>query len=183
MESWPRVSTILKILDDSYGSVPAEVLAVAAERGERLHRLCLTYLAACGGLCEFDESTVQGEDRLAFITFVDWVVAHKVVPLAIEQEDVCTEHQYRGTPDGMVLYGPKQIPTLIDLKFTATIIRINRVQIQVYGKLDLFKGCKQKMLVHITPKDGCLKQETVKPNPRDVAAFLNALSLYRWRQV
>ena len=179
--AWPRVSAILRILDDAYADVPQGVLAAAAERGERLHRLCLSYLASLDGLCA-KPSEIHADDAAAYLTFVRWVEVNQVKPVAIEQESVCMDHQYRGTPDALVLYGPKQILTLPDLKFTRTILRINRVQVQAYRKLELYKDAKQMMLVHITPKDGQLKQETIKDDPRDWAGFLNARSVLRWRQ-
>lgn len=181
--TWPRVSTILKVLDpDTYNGVPSGVLATAAERGERLHRLCLTYLAGRKVWFEHERPVVDEVDRPAYEAFVRWCDHHDVEDIAIEQDDVCTKHQYRGTPDALVMFGPKQIPTLIDLKFTASILRINRIQVQAYHKLDLYTDAKQMMIVHITPKDGHLKQETIKHDPRDWAAFLNALSVWKWRQ-
>src|SRR5574338_1011122 len=125
----PRVSTILRVLDDSYSGVPASVMEKASSRGERLHRLCLTYLASLDGLCGKPEE-VSSEDRPAYLAFVEWCEMHKVKPIAVEQESSSTEHHYRGTPDALVSYGQKRVPKLIDLKFTASILRINRVQIQ-----------------------------------------------------
>jgi len=180
--AWPRVSTILKIVDDAYGTVPGNVLALAAERGERLHRLCLSYLASLDGLCE-KPSEIQADDAAAYLSFVQWAEAHKVMPIAIEEPSVCTKHQYRGTPDALVSLGAMKTPVLIDLKFTAAIQRTNRVQVQAYRNLDLYKEAKQLMLIHIMPKDGKLKQEKIQPDPRDWAVFLNALSIYRWRHV
>lgn len=182
MKDWPRVSTILKVLDDSYASVPTGVLAAAAERGERLHRLCLTYLASLDDLCEKPQE-IRVEDQPTYLAFVEWCELHKVKPIAVEQESVSTQHQYRGTPDALVKYGPKQVPKLIDLKFTASILRINHVQIQAYRALDLYGDAEGCLLIHINPKDGKLKQETVKPATRDFIAFLHALNVWRWRQV
>lgn len=181
MSRYPRVSTILKILDDHYGAVPDGLLAKASERGERLHRLCLSYLASLDGLCG-EPSEIRSEDAAAYFSFRQWVERSQVKPIAIEESSVSTLHQYQGTPDALVMYGPDQIPTLIDLKFTASILRINRVQVQAYHKLDLYAEAKQLMLIHIAPKDGALKQETLKQDARDFAAFLNALSVWRWRQ-
>lgn len=180
--AWPRVSTILRILDDTYATVPPGVLVVAAERGERLHRLCLSYLASLDGLCE-QPSEIRAEDASSYLAFVQWVDAQKVTPIAIEESSCCTQHQYRGTPDALVSIGLKQVVTLIDLKFTESIQRTNKVQVQAYQKMDLYKDAKQMMLIHITPKDGKLKQDTINQDPRDWAAFMNALSIYRWRHV
>lgn len=174
----PRVSTILRVLDDAYEGVPSAVLAVAAERGTALHRLCLSYMASMGGLCE--EPTVKPAYRCAYAAFLAWVKAHDVTPLAIEQPSISTKHQYRGTPDALVLCGT--VPTLIDLKFTAAIMRINTIQIQAYRRLDLYAEAKKAVLVHISPVTGETQAHTVPNNPRDWSAFLNALSVWRWRQ-
>lgn len=180
-EHWPRVSTILKVLNDAYGEVPEAVLATAAERGERLHRLCLSYLASLDGLCEAP-SQIPADEAAAYVSFVQWVKANQVTPLAVEQESSCSAHRYRGTPDALVEFGPKRLLALIDLKFTASILRVNRVQVQAYQQLDLYKDAKHMLLIHIAPKDGHLTQETIRRDARDFAAFLNALSVWRWRQ-
>lgn len=181
MQRYPRVSTILRILDDHYAGVPDGPLAHAAARGERMHRLCLSYLASLDGLCA-EPTEILAEDAAAYCLFRQWVERRQVRPIAIEEQSVCTLHQYQGTPDALVGYGPNQIPTLIDLKFTASILRINRVQIQAYHRLDLYADAKQMMLIHIAPKDGKMEPETINPDARDWAAFMNALSVWRWRQ-
>ncbi len=180
MQRYPRVSTILRILDDAYAGVPEGALAQAAARGERLHRLCLSYLASLDGMCE-QPTEIRAEDAAAYCSFREWVEMGHIKPIAIEESSASTMHQYQGTPDALVLWGPQEIPTLIDLKFTASILRLNRVQVQAYHKLDLYADAKQMMLVHIHPSDGKLKQEFIKHDARDWAAFLNALSIWRWR--
>lgn len=178
-DNWPRVSTILRVLDDSYAGVPEAALRAAAERGEALHKLCLSYLAAMAGLCE-EPRDVPPVYAAAFSAFVNWCREAKPEPLAVEQYGRCTAHHYGGTPDALVSIGGKE--TLIDLKFTASILRINRVQVQAYRRLDEYKGATRTMLVHIGPVDGDLKVHTIPNNPQDWAAFLNALSVWKWRQ-
>ena len=177
-ESFPRVSTILRVLDDAYAGVPPAVLEAAAARGTALHRLCLSYLASMDGLCE--EPIVTPAYRCAYAAFQAWVKAHDVTPLAIEHPSISTKYQYRGTPDALVLCGT--VPTVIDLKFTASILRINRVQVQAYRRLDLYAEAKKTVLVHINPVTGETQAQTIPNNARDWAAFLNALSVWRWRQ-
>lgn len=180
-DNWPRVSDVLKVLDHTYGNVPAHVLTNAAERGERLHRLCLSALASLDGLCSMP-TNILTSDMNAFDAFRQWVEIHRIEPIAVEQSSICRLHRYRGTPDALVKYGSAGIPTLIDLKFTASILPINRVQIQAYGKLDLYEEAKQLLLLHIDPITGHLRKIIVKHNSRDWAAFQNALSVWRWRQ-
>ena len=173
-----RVSSVLRVLDDAYAGVPQSALDMAAERGEALHRLCLTYLASLDGV---HEAPVPTPDYVpAYTAFVDWVTTNGVLNVAIEQVSQNVKHGYCGTPDAMVIY--KGAYTIIDLKFTASILRINRVQIQAYRKLDDYREATNALLLHIDPRAGHLKQETVKNNPRDWSAFLNALSVLKWRQ-
>lgn len=177
--NWPRVSTILRVLDDAYAGVPQAALDKAAERGDALHKLCLSYLAAQAGLCEAPE-TVQPEYQAAYGAFTAWAWALGVEPIAVEQRGSCTAHRYVGTPDAVVLIGG--VETLLDLKFTASILRINRVQVQAYRRLDEYKSAKRTLLVHIGPVSGDLKTHTIANNPHDWAAFMNALSVWKWRQ-
>ncbi len=177
----PRVSTILKVLDDAYEGVPQHALDKAAERGEALHRLCLTYLAALGGMCPLP-TIIPDAHALAFNAFTKWCADNKVEPLAVEQEGVNTLNGFIGHPDALILFGPDRILVLIDLKFTAALLRINKVQVQAYWRMDLYKDAKRVMLVHIKPLTGELKVHNIKKNPSDWCAFLNALSVWKWRQ-
>lgn len=178
---YPRVSTVLRVLDDSYADIPEAVLARAAERGEKLHRLCLSYLASLAGLCA-KPAAIPDEFNRAYLAFVQWVAENHVEPIAVEQEAVCSQHRYRGTPDALVLFGAHKVLAILDLKFTAAILRINRVQIQAYWRLDEYKTADRVMLLHINPTNGDLKPHKIPKNPHDWAGFLNALSVWRWRQ-
>lgn len=180
----PRVSTILKVLDDAYEGVPQASLEAAAERGEALHRLCLSYLASLGGLClaPHQISAIPDAYLPAYTSFVQWCQANQVEPVAVEQQSESKKYGFTGTPDALILFGPHKLERLLDLKFTATILRINKVQIQAYWKLDLYKDAEHVMLLHIKPLTGELKPHKIAKNPHDWAAFLNALSIWRWRQ-
>lgn len=172
-----HVSHVLRVLDDAYAGVPVAAMEAAVERGTQLHRLCLTYLASLDGV---HEAPIPTPDYVpAYTAFVEWVTSNGVLSVAIEQVSQNDKHGYCGTPDALVIY--QGAYTLIDLKFTASILRINRVQIQAYRRLDDYKEATQALLLHINPVTGHLKQETVKNNPRDWAAFLNALSILKWR--
>jgi hypothetical protein len=176
----PRVSTILRILDDAYNGVPQAALDHAAKRGEALHRLCLSYLASTVAMC--DPPIPTPSYLKAYESFQRWVKEHDVYPIAIEQESQNTKYGYRGRPDGLIQYGADRVLTIFDPKFTAAILRINRVQVQAYWRLDLYQEAKQAMLLHIHPVTGELTQHTIKKSPHDWAGFLNALSVWRWRQ-
>lgn len=179
-ENLPRVSTILRVLDDAYKGVPQAALDHATARGEALHRLCLSYLASTVAMC--DPPIPTPAYSKAYEAFQRWVKEHQVYPIAIEQESESKKYGYTGRPDGLVEYGHDRTLTIIDPKFTASILRINRVQVQAYWRLDLYKDAKQVLLLHINPLTGDLMQHNIKKSPHDWAAFLNALSVWRWRQ-
>lgn len=176
----PRVSTILRIMDDAYAGVPQAALAVASERGQTLHRLCLTYLAGRSVWFPHERPEVPGEFSLAYNSFVQWCEREAVEDVAIEESSSSVKYGYCGTPDALVLIQGEEV--LIDLKFTASILKINKVQVQAYRKLDLYKTAKKAILLHIHPVTGALKAHPVPNNPHDWAAFLNALALWKWRQ-
>ena len=174
----PRVSTILRILDDAYLGVPQEALDVAAARGSELHRLCEQYLDS---LADLDEAPTPTPPYVnAYEGFTSWCTLNGVIRMATEQPSVNGKYGYRGTPDALVILGGKC--TVLEFKFTASILRINKVQIQAYRKLDLYHEATQSMLLHINPTTGETKAHLVPNNPHDWAAFLNALSVWKWRQ-
>lgn len=175
----PRVSTILKILDsDSYLGVPQAALEKAAERGTQLHQVCLTYLASLDGVHEAPAVDIQYQRP--YQAFVKWCHDAAVLVVAIEERSTSKKYGFTGTPDALVIVRGEEL--LIDLKFTATVLRINRVQIQAYLRLDEYKTAKGAALLHINPVTGDMKVFNVKKNPSDWAAFLNGLSIWRWRQ-
>lgn len=179
----PRVTEVLRILDDSYAGVPQHAMEAAAERGELLHRLCLSYLASLDGLCEAPSvDTIPTEYRQAYLAFAQWCTANQVEPVAVEQPSISTLHRFAGTPDALVLFGPHRLLVIIDLKFTASILRTNKVQVQAYWRLDLYKDAARAMLLHISPLSGELKPHNIPKTTHDWAGFLNALSVWRWRQ-
>ena len=174
----PRVSTILRVLDDAYQGVPQAALDKAAERGTQLHRLCLTYLASLDGVHE--EPAVGPAYEPAYTAFVKWCNDNAVLVVAVEERSQNTQFGFTGTPDALVIIQGEEV--LIDLKFTSSILRINEVQIRAYWKLDHYKEAKRAQLIHIGPVTGELKVRNIRRHSADWAAFLNALSVWKWRQ-
>lgn len=181
MKLLPRVSEILSILDNTYDAVPHRTLKTAAERGTALHALCTQHLASMIGLC-WKPAEIEAEYSAAYLGFLEWVEAKRVQPIVVEQQGINIDDGYTGTPDALVRYGDESAQILVDLKFTASIIRRNFVQVQAYGRLDAYRQATRWTLVHIDPLSGRWREIPVIPNPRDWIAFKSAISIYYWRQ-
>lgn len=176
----PRVSAIIKILHDPYQGMPPEVLEQAAERGHRLHWLCLSYLASLDGLCD-KPTEILAEDVAPYAAFAEWTTMHQVSPILVETPEEQATYGYRGTPDALVRYGARKVETLIDLKFTAAVLPTHRVQLQAYWRLPSYGMAKQARLIHIDPTSGVLQDIRIYPNDQDWAAFVGALHVHSWR--
>lgn len=182
-DTLPRVSDVLTVLDpEAYGSVPQHVLDVAAERGQALHRLACQYLASLMGRCSAP-TEIPAEYVAAYDGVLEWVRERQIVPTAVEQEGENLRYGFIGHPDLLCLYGPKQIETLIDLKFTAAILRINHVQVRAYWELDGFTSARQAFLVHVDHETGRWTdtKNRVSKTGSEWPAFMSALQVQKWR--
>ena len=175
----PRVTAILRIMEDAYGDVPSDALQRAADRGTALHGICCQHLAAMMDLCQLP--TIENPDyERHYAGFLEWVTKRSITPYLVEQLSVNEEEGYIGTPDALVQYGTGEL-VVVDMKFTASIIRLNRVQIQAYHKLAGYTRAQKLILLHINPTSGEWEEIEVKPNPRDWCAFKCAISINQWR--
>ena len=181
--NFPRVTEICRILDpDAYASVPAATLAAAADRGQRLHQLACIHLSSMLHLCD-PPSEIDAADVAAYDTLCGWIKDYEVSPLLVERTVVCNGHHYQGTPDALVeltLRG-KRRRAVVDFKFTAAILPINRVQLCAYWRLPEYTTAAEAMLIHIQPDDGKLKIVRLMFGGPEWPAFLSALNIYHWR--
>ena len=175
----PRVTAILRIMEDAYGDVPSDALQRAADRGTALHGICCQHLAAMMDLCPV-QAVEDPDYARPYAGFLEWIEKRQVKPWLVEEYSVNEKDCYCGTPDALVRYGTGEL-VLIDAKFTSALIRLNRVQIQAYRKLEGYARAQKLILLHIDPTTGEWKEHEVKPNPRDWCAFKCAISINQWR--
>ena len=180
-DNLPRVSTILKLIDDSYSCVPAHVLDFAAQRGTELHRLCLQHLASMIGLCSIPDD-IPAEYSQVYLGFLEWIEKKKVIPELIEEQSSNKTYGFRGTPDLLCRTGSKGELVLPDLKFTDKILPMNKVQIRAYWELDGYRDAKKACLVHIDWKTGkWTEHHLYKNGGGEWPVFLSGLQIWRWR--
>lgn len=180
------VTQVRKVAYDSYAGIPESVLEPARVRGTILHRRFFFAMASLEGLCEYPavhyglEGYCQSMDR--------WIEKRKPTRIKLESSSCCPRYGYAGTPDallefGMPVTGKKMAPRLVlmDLK-TGAPTRTDAMQLVSYSHMDEY-GAKELLDLYLDADGGEAKEQFVTKGQRGTewAAFLNALSLLRWR--
>lgn len=171
------VSQIRKAMFESYSGVPKDVLDAAAQRGTALHRYFFFVLASRAGHCEYPQSLVGLE---GFCSAIDrWASDRRIEPVLLERSSLCRKHGYAGTPDALVLSGPRKILTLVDLKSGSPVVT-ESIQLLLYKNMEGYEKAKRLICLHIDDSGGYREIET-KHDPRAWAAALCAIGILRWR--
>lgn len=172
------VSEVRRCLHDTYAGIPEAMLAPARDRGTRLHARFWRVLAARMGYIPHPAVIPELE---GFCLAMDaWAEQIKAQPVLLEHKSVNQKLGYAGTCDAQILYGPKEILTLVDLK-TGGRTSTDTCQMLAYNEM---VGLKSSALMDLyIQDDGTYKEVfvTAKDKTRDWPAFLNALSVLRWR--
>lgn len=179
------VSQVRKRMWDGFSRVPAEVLAESQLRGRRLHVRFALALGAQIGICPYPE--VLPEYPGFCKSMDDWIEKHKVKPRKIEESSMNAKLGIGGTPDGEILYGPREILVLADWK-TGQETCTDGVQLDANATLDGYTKAEKKLDLYLDKFGGLAREVWRTPQPADWAAFLQALqalkcdeNLARWR--
>ena len=177
----PRVSDVLRLIDATYNEVPEELLALAAERGRKLHEFVLSYFASLlGDWPGLNIEEIPPEYRLCYKGAVDWSKKNKVEPILVEARSINTELGFSGQPDLFAFKGPRAIKTLFDLKFTNMILTVNKVQLRAYKELPLYQDAEDMEIVKVNWKTGEVKSRRLYENGTgDWSAFMLGLTKLR----
>jgi hypothetical protein len=168
----PGVTQILEPLS-GYMGVPDWQLAIAADRGSYVHKMCELYNY---GTLEEYEPEYQG--------YLDaWV---RFVSESGFEVELCEhrvyhpKHVYAGTLDYTGYLGKKR--GVLDVKATATLMPAVGPQTSAYAEALKASGEKVdfRMVVLLKP-DGTYKAPPLT-NRRDFATFTSCLNIMRWRE-
>jgi hypothetical protein len=173
------VTQIRKVAYDHYAGIPMERLKEARIRGALLHRRFFFVIAARGGLCAHPPPITR---YAGFCTSMDdWVEKHLVKPVKLEHKSLNRRYGYAGQADGQVLYGPTALLTLMDLKTGEETIT-DPLQLVAYNNMEDLKS-RALLDLYLDKDGGPARERWIKPGEQGVewSAFLNALSLLRWR--
>lgn len=179
-DDYVRVSTILKIIDNSYQDIPETVMEIARQRGTDLHGLSLQYFASTLGLAE-PPLVVPDMYQQAYEGVLRWAHDEQFRAHLVEQRGYNHTFRYRGDPDIYGTIGASQKTVLVDLKFTAQMMPIAKVQVRAYHELEGYTHAEKMMVLHVPWETGKYRQHWVYKNGGEWGTFFNGLSIYQWR--
>lgn len=175
------VTQVRKVAFDSYAGIPESVLEPARVRGTLLHKRMFFCFASLEGLCPYP-AVLAGLE--GYCTSMDlWVEKRKPTRDKLESASFNDRYGYAGTPDALlnIYLNKKWRKVLFDLK-TGAPVRTDPMQLCAYEHMDGYRT-DELMDVYLDADGGDAKEQFVTKGQRatEWAAFLNALSLLRWR--
>ncbi len=175
------VSEVRKVAFDSYVGIPESVLEPARVRGTLLHKRMFFCFAALEGLCAYPSVLVGLEGYCQSMD--QWIEKRKPTRGKLETASCNERYGYAGTPDALlnIYLNKKWRKVLFDLK-TGSPVRTDAMQLVSYSYMDGYKA-DELLDVYLDADGGEAKEQFVTKGNRAVewSAFLNALSLLRWR--
>lgn len=174
----PSVTEVLSVYQD-FSAVSSERLQVAANRGTEVHRICAAIAKGLWWASEIPEGQrgyIQSFERW-FDVAVDQVIF-------VEERLDCTCYGYYGHPDLIAVLRGDLGATVIDLKTPITEGAVWRGQVAAYRHLAECSGLglpiERQVSLMLSPKGKSAKFKEYTANKEDLAAFLAALTAYRY---
>lgn len=181
--------------EEPYG--PKALMTQHIQEGNGCHAVCLDWLA-CGydtpleavmpvtpGDYPNPSLWIAVMER-AWMAFRDFARDYEVEPIAIEQPCTAPAYGLMGHPDLVcwMKWKGRRIKAVIDLKFTAGIIKTHYVQVRCYGKMKELSDVNMGLIWQCDRATGKWKPEPVLLNGGldDVVAVSCAAVLWRWGQ-
>lgn len=179
------VTQVRRVALDSYAGIPESVLEPARVRGTILHKRFFFAMASLEGLCPYPavfpqyEGYCQSMDR--------WIEKRKPKRVKLEMASCNERYGYAGTPDALLNiyigkgFCKKWRTVLFDLK-TGSPVKTDSMQLCAYEHMEGYKA-DELMDLYLDADGGEAREQFVTKGQRGTewAAFLNALSLLRWR--
>ena len=171
------VSQVLDVLDPhAFEDVEYELLEGASYRGARIHHIFSKLLASQIGIWT-KEIECPEQFRGYVRSLVRWIQENQVKPRKIEQASHDPLWPVAGRPDCEILYGPRMLEVLVDLKTGKGVRRAHRVQLQAYRRMKGYSHLTRMMTLYAQQDGSKAKEEWCERNPHDEAWFLNAVNV------
>lgn len=181
------VTKVLQPFAD-FSKIPPHVLAYAADRGTRVHRICLNVYAK-----GIPVMNVPDDCYGFFLSFTTWFDQYVAEVLHIEKEFVDRRFGFVGHVDMICLLNDGRI-VIVDLKTPAIESPSWKLQLAAYREAVNQEFCVQaagQQPIEVPAKNGCMSLLLNKDGKRakasvyqysndDFAVFLSALNVYRY---
>ena len=177
MSKYPAYPSVTQVFGHYLANVPRDLLEYAGDRGTRVHSFCTKH--AIGAF--IPGGGVDSDCMGYFLSFQTWYHDYVKNTLWVEREFIDTDYGFVGHPDmGVVLKeGPSAI---IDLKTPRKLERIWAGQLAAYSHLTRKNGqeCDRVGTLRLSPHGGPALMKWYEDSPRDLAAFINLLTGYKY---
>lgn len=175
------VTQVRKCALDTYQGIPESVLEPARQRGTLLHKRMFFAFASLEWLCAYPSVLVGLEGYCQSMD--QWIEKRKPTRDKLETASCNDRYGYAGTPDALlnIYLNKKWKKVLFDLK-TGAPVRTDLMQLCAYEHMDGYKA-DELLDVYLDADGGEAKEQFATKGHRatEWAAFLNALSILRWR--
>jgi hypothetical protein len=171
-----KYPSVTQVFGHYLADVPQKLLEYAGDRGTRVHRFCTSY-----AINAFMPGGVDDDCKGYFLSFQEWFHGHVKQVLWVEKEFVDHDFGFAGHPDlGLELKDGRR--TIVDLKTPRKFERVWAGQLAAYRHLAEKNGEKFDPVgsLRLNPYGGPAIMKWYQDSPRDLAAFVNLLTGYKY---
>lgn len=172
------VTQVRQVVHNPTIGIPADALEFARQRGTVLHQRFWRLLASRAKLVEHPKVIPRLEGYCKAMD--DWAEEHMVEPISLEDTVVHEKLGYAGQKDAVIYYGKAGYQVLMDLK-TGQPSVTDTMQLLAYNEAGKAKVSRMMDLYIFANGSYHEKWVTMQDKIKHWAAFLNALSLLKWR--
>lgn len=173
--NWPSTTQVLQRYVD-FSQVPPDRLALASERGTRVHEACAMYAQGLFSVMVLDNEIAGYVD--SFRRWFDCVVAEVIMCETRLIDDALAFH---GQPD-ILVKTPHGGILLVDYKTPLAKAKSWRLQMAAYRHLCVLAGHTPDRCgsLRLSPDGGTPKMEWYEDSAQDFNIFLCALQVHRF---
>jgi len=171
----PSVTQIISPFAD-FSKIPPDTLQAAADRGTRVHDVCLNFYAR--GFFTAVEPEIQGY----YQSFIRWFGLMVDEVVLVETRLVDPGFMYSGQIDLLAISKDQGDLILVDLKTPMALSKSWRLQLAGYNNLCFIDGhCPDRIgSLRLSPDGKMAKMEWYTNSAEDFNYFVQALNLYRF---
>jgi len=173
---YPSSTQVMGLYSD-FSGIPAGVLEYASARGSKVHKIC-----SCIAQGQPYFGQVPPDHAGYILSFQQWLKMAVQEVVAVEIRLYDHDLGYCGQPDLIVRMKGDEFESVPDLKTPALVQRTWRGQMASYKNLAVKNGydARRAFSVRLKKDGGLPKIDEYNHDSQDLAAFINALSAFKY---